>query len=88
MEKIATSHNFDDFMVKFKTEFEAYGEHTLSYWFLRATKQEAFAPAQSRANVVTITADFGEAIQIIGKNETSDQFYHRPEVNKKKFLFH
>ena len=38
MEKIATSHNFDDKMVKFKTEFEAYGEHTLSYWFLRATK--------------------------------------------------
>ena len=80
MEKIATSYNFDDFMVKFKTEFKAYGEHTLSYWFLRATKQEAFAPSQTRANVATITADFGEAIQIVGKNETSDQFYHRPEV--------
>ena len=62
-------------------EFAAYGEHTISHWFLRATKIEAFTPAQSRLGVATVTSDFGEAIQIIAKNETSDQFYHRPEVN-------
>ena len=80
MEKISTSYNFKDFMVVMKNEFSVYGEHTLSHWFLRATKLEAFAPAQSRAAVATITSDFGEAIQIIAKHETSDQFYHRPEV--------
>ena len=80
VEKIATSHRFDDFMVALRKDFSIYGEHTLSYWLLRATKLEAFSPAEARANIATITADFGEAIQIVGKNETSDQFYHRPEV--------
>ena len=80
MEKVATKYSFNEFMVALKKEFAVYGEHTISYWFLRATKIEAFAPSQSRSSVATITSDFGEAIQIVAKHETSDQFYHRPEV--------
>ena len=87
VEKIATNLSFKDFMAALRKEFSIYGEHTLSYWYLRATKIEAFSPAQCRANVATITADFGEAIQIVGKRETSDQFYHRPEVKYDPFFF-
>ena len=81
MEKISTAYNYKEFMVVMKNEFSVCGEHTVSHWFLRATKLEAFAPTQSRAAVATITSDFGEAIQIIAKHETTDQFYHRPEVD-------
>ena len=80
VEKIATTYSYADFLTHAKEEFSAYAEHTLTHWFLRATKLEAFAPSLIRASIVTITADFGEAIQIIAKRETSDQFYHRPEV--------
>ena len=83
VEKIATNYSFQEFLAQLRTEFARYGEHTLSYWFLRATKIEHFAPTQDRVNIATITADFGEAIQIVAKNETSDQFFHRPEVQKK-----
>ena len=41
MEKIVTDYNFDEFTQMIRTEFMKYGEHTLSYWFLRATKLEA-----------------------------------------------
>ena len=81
MEKIVTDYDFDKFTQMMRIEFLKYGEHTLSYWFLRATKLEAFAASELRSATVTITSDFGEAIQIIGKHETADQFYHRPEVN-------
>ena len=82
VEKVATNYEFKEFMEAMRKEFLIYGEHTLTYWYLRATKLEAFSPSASRSNIATITADFGEAIQIVGKHETSDQFYHRPEVNK------
>ena len=80
MEKIVTDYSFEQFKQMLRKEFFKYGEHTLSYWFLRASKLEAFAPSQKRSATITITSDFGEAIQIVGKRETSDQFYHRPEV--------
>ena len=80
MEKIVTDYSFEQFKQMLRNEFLKYGEHTLSYWFLRASKLEAFAPSQKRSATITITSDFGEAIQIVGKRETSDQFYHRPEV--------
>ena len=80
VEKIVREYPYEEFQSLLKKEFEAYAEHTLSYWFLRATKLEAFAPSKARATAITITSDFGEAIQIVGKRETSDQFYHRPEV--------
>ena len=86
VEKVATNYDFKKFMDAMRSEFLVYGEHTLSYWYLRATKLEAFSPSASRSNTATITADFGEAIQIVGKYETSDQFYHRPEVNQNFFL--
>ena len=79
-EKIVTDYTFDEFVEKMRNEFIHYGEHTLSSWLLRSTKLEAFAPSPARSATVTITSDFGEAIQIVGKKETSDQFYHRPEV--------
>ena len=79
-EKIVTDYTLDEFMDRSRTEFIHYGEHTLSSWLLRSTKLEAFAPSKARSATVTITSDFGEAIQIVGKQETSDQFYHRPEV--------
>ena len=60
MEKIVTDYNFDEFTQMIRTEFLKYGEHTLSYWFLRATKLEAFAPSELRSASVTITSDFGE----------------------------
>ena len=80
VEKIMTDYTFDKFKKLQSEEFHCYAEHTLSYWFLRATKLEAFAPSQARSTTASITSDFGEAIQIVGKRETSDQFYHRPEV--------
>ena len=86
IEKIATQQSYDDFLLSLEKEFSLYSEHTLSYWFLRATKIEAFAPSESRATVATITCDFGEAIQIVAKHETSDQFYKRPEVHIKYIL--
>ena len=79
-EKIVTDYTFDEFKGLLRNEFLHYGEHTMSYWLLRSTKLEAFAPSEARSTTVTITSDFGEAIQIVGKRETSDQFYHRPEV--------
>ena len=82
VEKVATTYTFKDFLIVLRKEFSSFAEHTLSYWFLRATKLEAFAPAESRVAMATITADFGEAIQIVAKRETSDQFYHRPEVHR------
>ena len=80
VEKIETEHSYDEFMNLVKQEFVRYSEHTLSHWFLRATKLEAFAPSQARSATATITSDFGEAIQIIAKKEVSDQYFHRPEV--------
>ena len=62
------------------TSFIRYGEHTLTSWFLRSTRLEAFDPAKARSATVTITSDFGEAIQIVFKRETPDQFYDTPEV--------
>ena len=82
MEKIVTDYSLEQFTKLFKDEFIKYGEHTLSHWFLRATKLEGFAPSELRSATISITSDFGEAIQIIGKHETSDQFYHRPEVKE------
>ena len=84
-EKVVTDYPFEKFEELLKEEFNRFGEHTLSYWFLRSTKIEAFAPSEARSTTATITADFGEAIQIVGKHETSDQFYHRPEVQRKLF---
>ena len=83
VEKIVTDHSYEEFKSLVKQEFHRYSEHTLSYWFLRATKLEAFSPSLARSTTATITSDFGEAIQIIAKQEVSDQFFHRPEV----FLF-
>ena len=83
MEKIVTDYSFEEYKALLRKEFLSYGEHTLSSWLLRATKLEAFAPSEMRSSTLTITSDFGEAIQIVGKNETSDQFYHRPEVRLK-----
>lgn len=80
VEKIETEHSFDVFVDLVKQEFLRYSEHTLSHWFLRATKLEAFAPSEARSATATITSDFGEAIQIIAKKEVSDQYFHRPEV--------
>ena len=80
VEKIVTDYKIEEFSRLVRNEFLKYGEHTLTYWLLRATKLEAFMPAKKRSATVTITSDFGEAIQIVGKRETSDQFYHRPEV--------
>ena len=45
MEKVATKYSFNEFMVALKKEFSVYGENTIFYWFLRATKIEAFAPS-------------------------------------------
>ena len=78
-----TDYTFEDFIFHVRKEFLCYGEHTLSYWLLRSSMIEAFAPSKIRSATMTITSDFGEAIQIIGKRETSDQFYHRPEVTWK-----
>ena len=80
IEKVVTDYHVEEYTEHFRSEFLGYGEHTLSYWFLRATKLEAFVPSDMRSASVTITSDFGEAIQIVAKRETSDQFYHRPEV--------
>ena len=80
IEKIVTDYTFDKFRELLRKEFIRYGEHILSSWFLRSTKIEAFVPSEARSTTVSITSDFGEAIQIVGKRETSDQFYHRPEV--------
>ena len=82
MEKIVTDYSLEQFTKLFKDEFIKYGVHTLSHWFLRATKLEGFAPSELRSATISLTLDFGEAIQIIGKHETSDQFYHRPEVKE------
>ena len=80
VEKILTDQSYEEFKSLVKQEFYRYSEHTLSYWFLRATKLEAFAPSLARSTTATITSDFGEAIQIIAKQEVSDKFFHRPEV--------
>lgn len=80
IEKVVTDYELKEFMERLRDEFIHYGEHTLTSWFLRSTKLEAFGPSKARSATVTITSDFGEAIQIVGKRETSDQFYHRPEV--------
>ena len=80
VEKVLTDKSYDEFKTLLTEEFRNYAEHTLSYWFLRATKIEAFAPSETRSTTATITSDFGEAIQIVAKREVSDQFYHRPEV--------
>ena len=80
VEKVTTDYSYGEFKGLLQVEFNRYAEHTLSYWFLRATKIEAFAPSKARTATVTITSDFGEAIQIVAKREVSDQFYHRPEV--------
>ena len=81
IEKVVTDYHVEEYTEFLRSEFLSYGEHTLSYWFLRSTKLEAFVPSELRSASVTITSDFGEAIQIVAKRETSDQFYHRPEVN-------
>ena len=86
MERIVTDYPVDKFEELLREEFLKYGEHTLTYWLLRASKIEAFAPSEKRSATVTITSDFGEAIQIIRKHETSDQFYHRPEVRYRLIL--
>lgn len=80
VEKVYTDYSYTECKTMVKEEFGSYGEHTLSYWFLRATKMEAFAPSGRRSTTATITSDFGEAIQIVGKREVSSQFFHRPEV--------
>ena len=80
VEKILADKSDEEFKTLLTKEFNGYAEHTLSYWFLRATKLEAFAPSETRSTTATITSDFGEAIQIVAKKEVSDQFYHRPEV--------
>ena len=80
VEKIFTDYSYTESKMMVREEFERYAEHTLSYWFLRATKIEAFKPSERRATTATITSDFGEAIQIVGKREVSSQFFHRPEV--------
>ena len=82
VEKVSKDYSYGEFMGLLQDEFYRYAEHTLSYWFLRATKIEAFAPSKARSATVTITSDFGEAIQIVAKREVSDQFYHRPEVDR------
>ena len=35
---------------------------------------------KTRQNVLVITSDFGENIQIVSKHETADQYFHRLEV--------
>jgi hypothetical protein len=80
VEQILSPMGIEEYTQKWKVQFSEYGEHTLTYWFLRATKIEAFAPAQARMGVVTSTSDFGEAIVCIDKREVSDSFYHRREV--------
>ena len=81
VEKVSRDYIYADFKRLLEEEFHCYAEHTLSYWLLRATKIEAFAPSKARSHTVTITSDFGEAIQIVGKREASNQFFHRPEVS-------
>ena len=80
VEKVISEYPYEECKTLVRKEFDIYAEHTLSYWFLRATKLEAFSPKEARATIATITSDFGEAIQIIAKQEVSDQFFHRPEV--------
>lgn len=80
VEKITREYSYNEYLGLLEDEFQMYAEHTLTSWFLRATKMEAFAPTKARSTTVTITSDFGEAIQIVGKSETSNQFFHRPEV--------
>ena len=46
----------------------------------RASKLEYWVPSQENANALRMVVDFGENIQIIAKNETGPQFFHRPEV--------
>lgn len=87
VEKVSKDYSYDEFKGLLQAEFYRYAEHTLSYWFLRATKIEAFAPSKARSATVTITSDFGEAIQIVAKREVSDQFYHRPEVVHPHILY-
>ena len=81
VEKVLTDYSYEECKTLVSSEFDSYAEHTLSYWFLRATKIEAFAPSKARSSTATITSDFGEAIQIVAKQEVSDQFFHRPEVD-------
>ena len=88
VEKCLTDNSYKKFETLLRDEFHGYAEHTLSYWFLRATKIEAFAPSETRSTTATITSDFGEAIQIVAKREVSDQFYHRPEVCNLSIVSH
>ena len=80
VEKVTSNLDLEEFKKRYKEDFSSYSKHTLSYWFLRATKIEVFIPAEGQLSTATCISDFGEAIVIIDKREVSDSFYHRREV--------
>ena len=69
VEKVTSNLDLQEFKKRYKEDFSSYSKHTISYWFLRATKIEAFIPAEGRLSTATCISDFGEAIVIIDKRE-------------------
>ena len=81
IEKVETELTLEEFVAQFRSEFASYAQHIVAAWFLRSTKQELIHPKKKRPSVLTIVSDFGETFLVVGKHETSDQYFKRPEVN-------
>ena len=74
IEKVVTDYHVEEYTEFLRSEFLSYGEHTLSYWFLRSTKLEAFVPSDIRSASVTITSDFGEQFKLLQSEKLLTSF--------------
>ena len=80
IDPVTTQLSLDKFMEKLRELFLEYTHHIIPSWFLTNTKQELQKCRSARRNILFVTTDFAENIQVIRKYELADQFFHRIEI--------
>ena len=68
------------FIDKFCCEFSDYSEHKIEAWYLNTVKNASFTPTSQPPNTMTMISDFAQNLQLSSKKETSEEYFHKPQV--------